>query len=81
MCDVESYIYMPFLEDFPDYMPSRKYVGGEELRQHADNIATKFGLHQRAMFQTAAKSATWDDDARRWKIEVEQKPKDRKSVV
>lgn len=75
MCDVESYIYMPFLEDFPDYMPSRKYVGGEELRQHADNIATKFGLHQRAMFQTAAKSATWDDDARRWKIEVEQKPK------
>lgn len=75
MCDVESYIYMPLLEDFPDYMPSRKYAGGEELRKHADNIATKYGLHARAMFQTAAKSATWDEDSRRWKIEVEQKPK------
>lgn len=31
MCDVESYIYMPMLEEM-DYMPKRKYAGGEELR-------------------------------------------------
>lgn len=75
MCDVESYIYMPFLEEFPDYIPSWKYVGGEELRQHADRIATKNGLHERAMFQTTAKSAIWNEQARQWNVKVEQQPK------
>ena len=31
MCDVESYIYMPMLEEL-DYIPTRRYAFGEEIR-------------------------------------------------
>ena len=31
MCDVESYIYMPMLEEL-DYIPTRRYAYGEEIR-------------------------------------------------
>ena len=32
MCDVESYIYMPMLEEL-DYIPTRRYAFGEEILQ------------------------------------------------
>ena len=32
MCDVESYIYMPMLEEL-DYIPTRRYAWGEEILQ------------------------------------------------
>ena len=31
MCDVESYSYMPMLEEL-DYIPTRRYAFGEEIR-------------------------------------------------
>ena len=37
MCDVESYIYMPMLEEL-DYMPSQRYAVGEEIRGHLDAV-------------------------------------------
>ena len=36
MCDVESYIYMPMLEEF-DYIPTRRYASGEEIRSHLES--------------------------------------------
>lgn len=72
MCDVESYIYLPLLEEV-GYMPKRKYAGGEEIRKYSDMIATKFGLQDRAMFQTRGKSLTWKDG--RWECAVTAKPK------
>ena len=74
MCDIESYIYLPLLEE-TGYMPKKKYAGGEEIRQYANLIATKFGLHERAMFQTRGKSLTWDNKANNWICEVLAKPK------
>lgn len=32
MCDVESYIYLPFLEEM-GYMPKRRYASGVEIRE------------------------------------------------
>ena len=74
MCDVESYIYIPLLEE-TGYMPKRKYAGGEEIRHALDLLGQKFGLHDRAMFQTRGKALTWDASARNWKCEVTAKPK------
>ncbi|CAG5156772.1 uncharacterized protein ALTATR162_LOCUS4566 [Alternaria atra] len=34
-CDVESYIYMPFLEE-TGYVPKHKYASGDEIRQHCE---------------------------------------------
>lgn len=74
MCDVESYIYLPLLEE-TGYMPKRKYASGEEIRKYSDLIAQKFNLHSRAMFQSSGDALTWDDEAKNWKCEVIAKPK------
>lgn len=46
MCDVESYVYLPLLEE-TGYMPKRKYASGEEIRNYADILAQKFKIHDR----------------------------------
>ncbi|KAF7348271.1 Phenylacetone monooxygenase [Mycena sanguinolenta] len=69
MCDVESYIYMPLLEE-TGYMPSFKYAYGPELRAHADRIADKWGLTAKALFRTQCHSARWDDATKRWAVQL-----------
>lgn len=64
-CDIESYIYMPLLEE-TGHIPSRKYVSGEELRRHASAIARQWQLDSRTLFNTTIKSFTWDDNALTW---------------
>ena len=46
MCDVESYIYMPMLEEL-DYVPTDRYASGEEIRLHLQAIADRFDLVRR----------------------------------
>ena len=60
MCDVESYIYMPMLEEMGS-MPTMRYASGEEIRLHLDAIAEKFRLGDGALFHTNVESTTWDD--------------------
>lgn len=82
MCDVESYIYIPFLEE-TGYMPKRKYSSGEEIRHALELVAEKFGLQHRAMFQTRGKSLSWDETSSHWVCEVSAQPKggEEKSVT
>lgn len=56
-------------------MPSHKYASGEELRVYAENICTKYGLFERAMFQSTVKRLAWDEARQVWSVEVLQKPK------
>ena len=51
MCDVESYIYLPMLEEL-DYVPTRRYASGEEIRLHLQAIADRFDLVADALFHT-----------------------------
>ncbi|CZT09083.1 related to monooxigenase [Rhynchosporium agropyri] len=74
MCDIESYLYLPLLEE-TGYMPTRKYASGEEIRKYSDLVAQHFNLHSRAMFQTSGDTVTWDDQAHHWKCEVIARPK------
>ncbi|KAK3328057.1 hypothetical protein B0T19DRAFT_441978 [Cercophora scortea] len=70
-CDVESYTYMPLLEE-TGYMPKSKYAPGPELREHADRIATQWGLHDKALFRSTVKTAKWDDEAQVWNVEIRE---------
>lgn len=72
MCDVESYIYMPLLEE-TGYMPKHKYASGNELREHADRIARKWELEDRALFRTTANSLSWAEDAKQWNVQGTQR--------
>ena len=67
MCDVESYVYMPMLEDL-DYIPKDRYASGEEIRQHLDAIARRFDLTADALFHTGVTRAEWDEESARWQI-------------
>lgn len=64
-CDTESYIYMPLLEE-TGYMPVAKYARAPELFEHSRRIGRHFGLYEKALFQTEAKQARWDEGNARW---------------
>ena len=70
-CDIESYIYMPLLEEL-DYMPKEKYSFAPEIFEHAQRIGKHFNLYKRACFQTQVKEARWDDDKGRWTIKTDR---------
>ncbi len=71
MCDVESYIYMPMLEEL-DYVPTTRYAFGDEIRKHLDAIATKYDLVDRAMFHTGVEASEWDEERSRWVIRTDR---------
>jgi cation diffusion facilitator CzcD-associated flavoprotein CzcO len=71
MCDVESYIYLPMLEEL-DYIPTRRYAYGEEIRAHLQRLAEHFDLVDDALFHTGVTRAEWDDDLRRWRITTDR---------
>ena len=67
MCDVESYIYLPLLEELA-YVPSEKYARAPEILAHSQAIGHQYDLYRGACFQTEVTEMRWDDDAARWII-------------
>ena len=51
MCDVESYIYLPMLEEM-GLRPTHRYASGEEIRRHLEAIADRYDLGDDALFHT-----------------------------
>ena len=66
-CDVESYIYLPLLEEL-GYMPKEKYSHAPEILEHSRAIGRHFDLYDGALFQTGVQELRWDDDQRRWLV-------------
>ena len=66
-CDIESYIYLPLLEE-TGYMPVEKYTRAPEILAHCKRIAEKFDLYRGALFQTEVKALDWDEESQRWII-------------
>ena len=66
-CDIESYIYLPYLEE-TGYMPTERYVRGQEIFEYCQLLGRHFDLYRRALFQTKVTSMTWDDEAARWVV-------------
>jgi cyclohexanone monooxygenase len=66
-CDVESYIYLPLLEE-TGYLPREKYSFAAEIREHARRIGEHFDLYKLACFQTEIRDLTWLEDEARWLV-------------
>jgi cyclohexanone monooxygenase len=64
-CDIESYIYLPLLEELGS-MPTLKYAYAPEILAHAQAIARHFDLYRDACFQTQVSEMRWDAEASRW---------------
>lgn len=69
MCDVESYCYLPMLEEL-DYIPKHKYSYAPEIMEHSRNIAQHYGLYDNALMSTEVTAMRWDDDAGVWHIDT-----------
>ncbi|MEZ5381545.1 MAG: NAD(P)/FAD-dependent oxidoreductase [Microthrixaceae bacterium] len=67
MCDTAAMIYLPLLEE-TGHMPSAKYTYGHENFQHAQRIATHYGLYDQALFSTEVTELRWEADTSRWVI-------------
>ena len=66
-CDVESYIYLPLLDE-TGYMPKLKYSFQPEIYEHAQRIGKHFDLYRRAYFQTQVRELRWDDATAEWTV-------------
>ena len=64
-CDVESYIYLPLLEEI-GYIPVEKYSRAPEILAHSRAIGKKFDLYRNACFQTKVTEMRWDEASSRW---------------
>ena len=71
MCDVESYIYMPMLEEM-GAVPTRKYAFGEEIRTHIEAIAEKYDLVRDALFHTRLEESRWEEADGRWLLTTDR---------
>ena len=64
-CDIESYVYLPLLEEI-GYVPQEKYSRAPEILAHSRAIGEHFDLYNGALFQTEVTKMAWDEDAARW---------------
>jgi cyclohexanone monooxygenase len=66
-CDVESYIYLPLLEEL-GYVPVEKYTRAPEILDHCRRIGEHFDLYRDVCFQTEITAMDWDEASSRWII-------------
>jgi cyclohexanone monooxygenase len=70
-CDIESYIYLPLLEE-TGYMPVEKYSRAPEIFEHSKRIARHFDLYENACLQTTVTALRWDGAAARWIVQTDR---------
>jgi cyclohexanone monooxygenase len=70
-CDVESYIYLPLLEEL-GYVPVEKYSRAPEILAHSQAIGRRYDLYRGACFQTGVTELRWDETAARWIVSTDR---------
>ena len=70
-CDVESYIYLPLLEEVGG-MPTEKYSRGAEIFEHCRALARRFDLYRGALFRTEVTEVRWDEASARWSVRTDR---------
>jgi len=66
-CDVESYVYLPLLED-TGYMPTEKYAKAPEIFAYCQLLGRTFDMYRGALFQTEVEDMRWDESTKRWNV-------------
>jgi len=70
-CDIESYIYLPLLEEM-NAIPKEKYSFRAEIQEHSQAIARQYDLYRNACFQTRVTEARWSDEDARWILSTQR---------
>ncbi|MCB1683229.1 MAG: NAD(P)/FAD-dependent oxidoreductase, partial [Pseudomonadales bacterium] len=70
-CDVESYSYLPLLEEM-EYVPTMKFAAGFEIMEYCQKMAEKFSFYDHALFHTTVERTEWDEAAGRWTVSTDR---------
>lgn len=70
-CDVESYSYLPLLEEM-GHIPSMKFASGFEILEYCQEMAERFGFYDRCLFHTTVERTVWDEEAARWTVHTDR---------
>ena len=73
-CDIESYVYLPLLEE-TGFMPAKRFSEQAEILEHHHRIARHFDLYANACFQTEVTRVDWDDQTARWIVQTNRDDK------
>jgi len=79
-CDVESYSYLPLLEEM-DYIPTMKFAAGFEIMEYCQRMAGKFGFYDHCLFHTTVEKTEWNETAGRWTVDTDRGDKIRARIV
>jgi cyclohexanone monooxygenase len=70
-CDIESYMYLPRLEEVGT-VPSERYTTGRENLEHSQRFAHHYRLYERALLQTKVISIVWHEASLRWHVKTDR---------
>jgi cyclohexanone monooxygenase len=66
-CDVESYSYLPRLEEM-NYFPTMKFASGFEILEYCQTMAERSGFYEHCLFHTTVERTAWDEASARWTV-------------
>jgi cyclohexanone monooxygenase len=70
-CDVESYSYLPLLEEM-EYVPSMKFASGFEILEYCQRMAERFDFYEHCLFHTTVMKTEWDEETGRWTVHTDR---------
>ncbi|HKK31361.1 MAG TPA: NAD(P)/FAD-dependent oxidoreductase, partial [Alphaproteobacteria bacterium] len=70
-CDVESYSYLPLLEEM-GYIPSVKFASGFEILEYCQTMAERFDFYERCLFHTTVRETDWNEELGRWVVKTDR---------
>jgi cyclohexanone monooxygenase len=70
-CDVESYIYLPLIEEVGT-VPSQKYAAAAEILDHSRAIARHYDLYRDLVLSTVVTELRWDDRDGLWTVSTDR---------
>jgi len=70
-CDIESYLYLPRLEEVGT-VPTERYATGREILEHTKRFAQHYKLYEGALFQTKVQRIVWNEASARWHITTDR---------
>jgi cation diffusion facilitator CzcD-associated flavoprotein CzcO len=79
-CDVESYSYLPLLEEM-GHIPTMKFASGFEILEYCQAMAERSGFLDHCLFHTTVQQTAWDEAAGRWTVVTDRGDKMRARYV
>ena len=70
-CDIESYSYLPLLEE-TGYVAKHRYAYGDEILEYCQYLGRYFDLYPKANFHTAVNDVAWDEAKQRWQVKTDR---------